>query len=224
MQTKWKNTVQASSLKWQNLKLIFPGHVKCNQKEVSHLMGASGWEWFVKAEGRLRLLFLQQPLKSIHCVVIAKSLQMSPWQPLIWKIILAWTILHQLTWHFPLQWSFPLFVQMSEDGPMWILSYFLLSWKDNACSVYPDIKKPSSRIWNGVASPFFPFLSEDVLGDAPCWCHPCWFRVRMGSLSAWLVGRFCPTQFHQWIWRRYIAYKYVHIFITYPLFSLIVLP
>ena len=27
---------------------------------------------------------------------------------------------------------------------------------------------------------------EDVVRDAPCWCHPCWFRVRMGSLLGWL--------------------------------------
>ena len=37
-----------------------------------------------------------------------------------------------------------------------------------------------------MATPFLTFIAEDVVRDAPCWCHPCWFRVRMGSLLGWL--------------------------------------
>lgn len=29
---------------------------------------------------------------------------------------------------------------------------------------------------------FFPFISEDVLGDAPDWCHLCWFTGEGGEL------------------------------------------
>lgn len=130
MQAKWKNTVQASSLKLQNLRLIFHGHAKCSQKNWAIYWGQVGWEWFVKMEGGLQLLSLQQPLKSIHCLITATSLLISPWQPLIWKTVLAWTLLLQLMWQLPLQWSFPLFAEMSEEGPTWALWYFPLSWED----------------------------------------------------------------------------------------------
>lgn len=73
MQTKWKNTVQISSLKLQNLKLIFYWYTKCNKKKMSHLLGASRMKVIYEDRGWIATFFplaaLWKYLLSDHCLI-----------------------------------------------------------------------------------------------------------------------------------------------------------
>ena len=63
------------------------------------------------------------------------------------------------------------------------------------------------------------FISERVVGERPNWHHLCGFRAEAGE-SFRMIGRFCPKQFHQWVWRRYTAWNDAHSFIIGPPFSI----